>query len=61
MEDDIEEVAVNQHMFQNVIDAHNTLSPGLQFVAFAGGTRVQDPVLDRGEREREREKTELTK
>ncbi|KAL2206999.1 hypothetical protein CC79DRAFT_1335232 [Sarocladium strictum] len=37
--DDIEEVATNRHMFQNVIDAHNTLSPNLEFVAFPGGTR----------------------
>lgn len=40
VDDDIEEVAVNRRMFQNVIDAHSLLSPDLQFVAFAGGTRV---------------------
>lgn len=40
IDDDIEEVAVNRRMFQNVIDAHGLLSPDLQFVAFPGGTRV---------------------
>lgn len=40
VEDDIEEVAINRRMFQNVVDAHTILSPNLQFVAFAGGTRV---------------------
>ncbi|KAK3490370.1 uncharacterized protein B0T23DRAFT_420873 [Neurospora hispaniola] len=39
VEDDIEEVAINRRMFQNVVDAHTILSPNLQFVAFAGGTR----------------------
>ncbi|KAI8951631.1 hypothetical protein F4801DRAFT_543845 [Xylaria longipes] len=37
--DEIEEVATNRHMLQNVIDAHNLLSPKLQFVVFPGGTR----------------------
>ncbi|KAJ8122916.1 hypothetical protein ONZ43_g1009 [Nemania bipapillata] len=37
--DSVEEVATNRHMLQNVIDAHNLLSPNLQFVAFPGGTR----------------------
>ncbi|KAI0425058.1 hypothetical protein F5Y09DRAFT_117278 [Xylaria sp. FL1042] len=37
--DDIDEVATNRRMLQNVIDAHNFLSPGLQFVVFPGGTR----------------------
>lgn len=27
-------------MFTNVVRAHNTISPKLKFVAFAGGTRV---------------------
>lgn len=40
IDDDLEEVAVNRQMFQNAIDAHNLLSPNLQFVAFPGGTRV---------------------
>jgi len=40
MDDDIEEVATNRRMLQNVIDAHNLISPNLQFVAFVGGTRV---------------------
>lgn len=40
VDDDIEEVAVNKHMFQNVIDAHGLISPNLQFVVFPGGTRV---------------------
>ena len=40
MDDDIEEVATNQRMFQSVIDAHNMLSPNLRFVTFPGGTRV---------------------
>ncbi|KAH6879409.1 hypothetical protein B0T10DRAFT_609852 [Thelonectria olida] len=39
IEDDVEEVAANCRMFQNVIDAHSLLSPNLQFVAFPGGTR----------------------
>ncbi|PYH94354.1 hypothetical protein BO71DRAFT_379718 [Aspergillus ellipticus CBS 707.79] len=39
MEDDIEEVATNRRMLQNVIDAHNLVSPKLKFVAFSGGTR----------------------
>ncbi|KAJ5113915.1 hypothetical protein N7456_002449 [Penicillium angulare] len=39
IEDDIEEVALNSRMFQNVIDAHNLISPNLKFVAFPGGTR----------------------
>ncbi|KAH6974259.1 hypothetical protein BKA56DRAFT_591114 [Ilyonectria sp. MPI-CAGE-AT-0026] len=39
VEDDIEEVALNRRMFQNVIDAHHLTSPNLQFVAFPGGTR----------------------
>ncbi|RWA12169.1 hypothetical protein EKO27_g2924 [Xylaria grammica] len=34
-----EEVATNRRMLQNVIDAHNFLSPDLQFVVFPGGTR----------------------
>lgn len=38
--DDIKEVATNLHMFRNIIDAHDILSPDLQFVAFPGGTRV---------------------
>ncbi|KAI0190141.1 hypothetical protein EV127DRAFT_430529 [Xylaria flabelliformis] len=37
--DEIEEVATNRRMLQNVIDAHNLLSPNLQFVVFPGGTR----------------------
>ncbi|KAI0481901.1 hypothetical protein F4859DRAFT_438619 [Xylaria cf. heliscus] len=37
--DEIEEVATNRCMLQNVIDAHNLLSPNLQFVVFPGGTR----------------------
>ncbi|KAI0506926.1 hypothetical protein F5B22DRAFT_621895 [Xylaria bambusicola] len=37
--EDIEEVAVNGHMFQAVITAHNLLCPNLQFVIFPGGTR----------------------
>ncbi|KAI1145491.1 hypothetical protein F4825DRAFT_443711 [Nemania diffusa] len=37
--DDVEEVATNRQMLQNVIDAHNLLSPNLQFVVFPGGTR----------------------
>ncbi|KAI0441688.1 hypothetical protein F4803DRAFT_522234, partial [Xylaria telfairii] len=37
--DEIEEVATNRGMLQNVIDAHNLLSPNLQFVVFPGGTR----------------------
>ncbi|KAH8660323.1 hypothetical protein BX600DRAFT_383064 [Xylariales sp. PMI_506] len=37
--DDIEEVATNLQMFQNVIGVHNLLSPRLQFVVFPGGTR----------------------
>lgn len=40
IDDDIEEVATNRRMFQNVIDAHGLVSSNLQFVAFAGGTRV---------------------
>lgn len=40
-EDDIEEVATNQRMFQNVINAHTLASPDLQFVVFPGGTRVR--------------------
>lgn len=40
VEDDLEEVAVNRRMFQNVIDAHGLISPNLQFVVFPGGTRV---------------------
>lgn len=40
VDDDIEEVAVNKRMFQNVIDAHGLISPNLQFVVFPGGTRV---------------------
>ncbi|KAI1345580.1 hypothetical protein F5Y01DRAFT_300174 [Xylaria sp. FL0043] len=36
---DIDEVAINRHMLQNIINAHNLLSPGLQFVVFPGGTR----------------------
>lgn len=40
MDDDLEEVATNRRMLQNVIDAHNQISPKLQFVAFVGGTRV---------------------
>ncbi|PYH70628.1 SDR family oxidoreductase [Aspergillus vadensis CBS 113365] len=39
MDDDLEEVATNRRMLQNVIDAHNLISPNLQFVAFVGGTR----------------------
>ncbi|GFN18552.1 SDR family oxidoreductase [Aspergillus tubingensis] len=39
MDDDLEEVATNRRMLQNVIDAHNLISPKLQFVAFVGGTR----------------------
>ncbi|KAJ5272528.1 hypothetical protein N7478_007653 [Penicillium angulare] len=39
IEDDIEEVALNKRMFQNVIDAHNLISSNLKFVAFPGGTR----------------------
>ncbi|PWY81646.1 hypothetical protein BO94DRAFT_495981 [Aspergillus sclerotioniger CBS 115572] len=39
MDDDLEEVATNRRMLQNVIDAHNQISPRLQFVAFVGGTR----------------------
>nr|CAD70323.1 conserved hypothetical protein [Neurospora crassa] len=39
VENDIDEVAINRRMFQNVVDAHTILSPNLQFVAFAGGTR----------------------
>ncbi|KAJ5104532.1 hypothetical protein NUU61_001879 [Penicillium alfredii] len=39
IDDDLEEVAVNRHMFENVIDAHNLISPNLKFVAFPGGTR----------------------
>ncbi|KAJ5723754.1 hypothetical protein N7488_001789 [Penicillium malachiteum] len=39
IDDEIEEVATNRRMFQNVIDAHNLLSPNLEFVAFTGGTR----------------------
>ncbi|OKL60379.1 hypothetical protein UA08_04019 [Talaromyces atroroseus] len=38
-DDDLEEVAINRRMFLNVIRAHDVLSPSLQFVAFAGGTR----------------------
>jgi nucleoside-diphosphate-sugar epimerase len=38
--DHIEEVAINRRMFLNVLRAHNVLSPSLQFVEFAGGTRV---------------------
>ncbi|KAJ5179198.1 hypothetical protein N7492_002408 [Penicillium capsulatum] len=41
IDDDIEEVAVNRRMFQNVIDAHALLSPNLQFgygIYAAGGT-----------------------
>ncbi|KAJ2996793.1 hypothetical protein NUW58_g854 [Xylaria curta] len=37
--DEVEEVATNRRMLQNVIDAHNLLSPSLQFVVFPGGTR----------------------
>ncbi|KAI1123326.1 hypothetical protein F5Y10DRAFT_252006 [Nemania abortiva] len=37
--DDVEEVAVNRRMLQNVIDTHNLLSPNLRFVVFPGGTR----------------------
>ncbi|KAI0452223.1 hypothetical protein F5B21DRAFT_484540 [Xylaria acuta] len=37
--DEIEEVATNRRMLRNVIDAHNLLSPNLQFVVFPGGTR----------------------
>jgi hypothetical protein len=40
IEDDIEEVATNLHMLQNVVDAHSLTSPDLQFVAFPGGSRV---------------------
>lgn len=40
MEDDVEEVATNRSMLQNVVDAHTLLSPNLQFVVFPGGTRV---------------------
>lgn len=40
MDDDIEEVATNLRMLQNVIGAHNRLSPNLRFVTFPGGTRV---------------------
>lgn len=40
VDDDLEEVETNRRMFQNVIDAHSTISPDLQFVAFTGGTRV---------------------
>ncbi|KAI0801636.1 hypothetical protein GGR55DRAFT_692516 [Xylaria sp. FL0064] len=36
---DIEEAAINRRMLQNVINAHNLLSPALQFVVFPGGTR----------------------
>ncbi|RAK99917.1 SDR family oxidoreductase [Aspergillus ibericus CBS 121593] len=39
MDDDLEEVATNRRMLQNVIDVHNMISPKLQFVAFVGGTR----------------------
>ncbi|KAJ5709057.1 hypothetical protein N7493_010391 [Penicillium malachiteum] len=39
IDDEIEEVATNRRMFENVIDAHNLLSPNLKFVAFTGGTR----------------------
>ncbi|CAG8417499.1 unnamed protein product [Penicillium salamii] len=39
VEDDIEEVTTNLRMFKNVIDAHNLISPNLQFVVFPGGTR----------------------
>ncbi|PWY90982.1 hypothetical protein BO70DRAFT_82393 [Aspergillus heteromorphus CBS 117.55] len=39
IDDDIEEVATNRQMLQNVIDAHNMISPNLKFVAFPGGTR----------------------
>ncbi len=39
--DDIEEVDTNRQMMQNVIDAHERLSPDLRFVAFPGGTRVR--------------------
>ncbi|GCB23025.1 3-oxo-Delta(4,5)-steroid 5-beta-reductase [Aspergillus awamori] len=39
MDDDLEEVATNRRMLQNVIDAHNLISPNLQFVSFVGGTR----------------------
>ncbi|KAF9893524.1 hypothetical protein FE257_010836 [Aspergillus nanangensis] len=39
VDDDIEEVATNRHMFENVVDAHGLISPNLQFVAFPGGTR----------------------
>ncbi|RAL06951.1 uncharacterized protein BO97DRAFT_409335 [Aspergillus homomorphus CBS 101889] len=35
----LDEVAINSQMFSTVIAAHNTLSPDLEFVAFAGGTR----------------------
>ncbi|KAI0192424.1 hypothetical protein F4808DRAFT_443121 [Astrocystis sublimbata] len=37
--DEVEEVATNRAMLQNVIDAHNLLCPNLQFVVFPGGTR----------------------
>ncbi|KAL5359231.1 hypothetical protein BJX96DRAFT_148024 [Aspergillus floccosus] len=39
IDDDIEEVAINRRMLQNVIDAHNLICPNLQFVVFTGGTR----------------------
>ncbi|KAL3265075.1 hypothetical protein ABHI18_000199 [Aspergillus niger] len=39
MDDDLEEVATNRRMLQKVIDAHNQISPNLQFVSFVGGTR----------------------
>ncbi|GKZ27356.1 hypothetical protein AbraIFM66951_005098 [Aspergillus brasiliensis] len=39
IDDDLEEVATNRRMLQKVIDAHNLISPNLQFVAFVGGTR----------------------
>ncbi|KAJ5577504.1 uncharacterized protein N7459_006468 [Penicillium hispanicum] len=39
VKDELEEVAVNRRMFQNVIDAHGQISPNLQFVVFPGGTR----------------------
>ncbi|KAJ5683437.1 hypothetical protein N7462_006602 [Penicillium macrosclerotiorum] len=39
VKNDIEEVATNLQMFKNVIDAHNLISPNLQFVTFPGGTR----------------------
>ncbi|KAI3334426.1 hypothetical protein F4824DRAFT_490177 [Ustulina deusta] len=35
----VDEVATNRGMLQNVIDAHNLLSPNLQFVVFPGGAR----------------------